>query len=86
MLAFVEWLGQPRAAGGGGGGGGGGKGDGGAPSLRDLLAWTSFTAATVATLGAPAAYLTLALTLTLALALVLVLTLSRPYPVLLLRL
>ena len=56
MLAFVEWLGQPRAGGGGGGGGGGGKGDGGAPSLRDLLAWTSFTAATVPTLGAPAAY------------------------------
>ena len=46
MLAFVEWLSLPR--GGAGGGGGGGKGDGGAPSLRDLLAWTSFTVATVA--------------------------------------
>jgi hypothetical protein len=54
MLSFVEWLGLPR--GGAGGGGGGGKGDGGAPSLRDLLAWTSFTVATVAALGAAAAY------------------------------
>jgi len=51
MLAFVEWLAQPRA----GAGGGGGLGST-SPSLRDLLAWAGFVKATQPDLGRAAAF------------------------------
>lgn len=51
MLAFVEWLAQPRAAGGGGAGL-----SGAAPSLRDLLAWAGFVKATRGGLGRAGAF------------------------------
>jgi midasin len=51
MLAFVEWLAQPRSAGGGGAGL-----SSTTPSLRDLLAWAGFIKATRGELGRAGAF------------------------------